>query len=275
MTSLQTPSGPIAYDEQGDPSGLPIVLLPSGAHDRHDFDVLRERLPERFRTIALDWPGHGESLLGDSPFTVTRAADVTEALVAQLAPQGAVVLGNSVGGYSATRLALRRPELVQGLVIVDGGGFGTYPPPVRLFCALMARPGFLRRIYPRFASRYMHAKTDADRRALATGIATTRADPGLQAVAGLWGSFPSTEHDLRAAASAISAPTLVLWGRRDPVIPVKVGRRIADLIPGARLHVFDAGHCPHTTDPDGVAAQLIPFADAALAHQRRSPATTL
>ncbi|HEY6760864.1 MAG TPA: alpha/beta hydrolase [Baekduia sp.] len=272
MTFLQTPTGPVAYDEQGDPDGLPILLLPSGAHDRHDFDELRARLPERFRTIALDWPGHGETPLGDTPFTVWRAADIVEDLAQERAPHGAVVLGNSVGGFSATRLAIRRPELVKGLVIVDGGGFGTYPPPVRLFCALMGRPGFLKRIYPRFATRYMHAKTDADRRALATGIATTRQDPGLAAVAQLWRSFPAAEHDLRDEAPGITAPTLVLWGRHDPVLTLKVAHRIARLIPGASLTVFDAGHVPHTTDPDGVAALLVPFADDACA-ERRAPAT--
>jgi pimeloyl-ACP methyl ester carboxylesterase len=120
-------------------------------------------------------------------------------------------------------------EQVRGLVIVDGGGFAGRPPHVRAFCALMARPGFLR------------------------------------AVSELWRGFASPEHDLREQAPQIAAPTLVIWGRRDPVIPVKVGRRIAATIPGAQLVVLDSGHVPHTTDPDGFAAQLIPFAEAAFA----------
>ncbi len=264
MPTLDTLTGPIAYDQQGGGENT-LVLLASGAHDRHDFDELRALLPRDWRTIALDWPGHGESPPGDGPGSAMRLADVAEHVVERLAPDGAIVLGNSVGGFSAARLAIRRPELVKGLVIVDGGGFAGRPPHVRAFCALMARPWFLRAIYPTFSSLYMRARTDADRRARDTGVRTTRQDPGLRAVSELWRSFASPEHDLRAQAPSIAAPTLVIWGKRDPVIPVKVGRRIAATIPGARLVVLDSGHVPHTTDPQAFAAQLLAFAEAAFA----------
>jgi pimeloyl-ACP methyl ester carboxylesterase len=263
MPFLETSTGPVFYDERGDADAAPVVLLPSGAHDHHDYDELRALLPPgRFRTIALDWPAHGASPAGTAPASVTRFADVAEELVAALAPEGAVVVGNSVGGFSAARLAIRRPELVRGLVLVDSGGFAGRPPHVRAFCALMSRPWFLRRIYPSFSARYMRAKTAADRRARDTGVATTRADPGLRAVAQLWASFASPAHDLRDQAAAITAPTLVVHGRRDPVIPVKLGRRVAALIPGARLVVLDTGHVPHTTDPDAVAAELLHHLDS-------------
>ncbi len=272
MPVLDTPTGPIAYDEQG--SGDTLVLLPSGAHDRHDFDELRALLPERWRTIALDWPGHGESALGSGPVSAMRLADVAEHVVERLAPQGAIVLGNSVGGFSAARMAIRRPELVKGLVIVDGGGFTGRPPHVRAFCALMAKPWFLRAIYPAFSARYMRARTAADRRARDAGVATTRRDPGLRAVSELWRSFTSPEHDLRRQAPTIATPTLVIWGQHDPVIPLKVGRWIAGAIPSARLVVFDSGHVPHTTEPERFAAELVPFADAAFerAHVLRAVA---
>jgi pimeloyl-ACP methyl ester carboxylesterase len=269
MTSLiDTSTGPIAYDVSGrGPDASPretIILLPSGAHDRHDFDELRALLGDRFRTIALDWPSHGDSPPGTGELSAMRIADVAEEAVAQLAPDGAIVLGNSVGGFAAGRMAIRRPELVAGLVIVDGGGFAGRSPLVRGFCALMGRPRFLRAIYPAFSSRYMRARTPADVRSRDTGVATTRSEPGLSAVAGLWRSFASPEHDLRRAAPSITAPTLLIWGRRDPVIPLRVGRRIAKLIPGATLSVFDTGHVPHTTEPERFAAELEAFADAAV-----------
>ncbi|HSR93708.1 MAG TPA: alpha/beta hydrolase [Solirubrobacterales bacterium] len=260
MATIETSSGPLAYDERGD--GLPIVMLSSGSHDRHDFDGLRDRLPARFRTLAADWPAHGESPAMQGTASAMRFADVAEELVAQLAPEGAIVLGNSVGGFAAARLAVRRPELVRGLVLVDSGGFLGRPPQVRAFCALMARPRFLRAIYPWFANRYMRPQSDADRRVRDLGIATTRQDPGLQTVSDLWRSFPSPEHDLRSGVASISAPTLIVWGRRDPVIPLKVGRRVAGAIPGAELAIFDTGHAPHVSDPEGFSARLIPFADA-------------
>ena len=195
-------------------------------------------------------------------------ADVAEEIVARLAPEGAVVIGNSVGGFAAARLAIRRPELVRGLVLIDSGGFGGRPPQVRLFCRLMSRPGFLRRIYPRFAERYMRPSGEADRRVRDVAIATTRQDPGLNAVCGLWRSFASPEHDLRAEAASIAAPTLVAWGRRDPVIPLRQGKRAAAAIPGAELVVFETGHAPQVSDPGALAERLVPFAEAAIGGSR-------
>lgn len=262
MALLEIPSGPIAYDERGD--GLPIVMLGSASHDRHDYDGLRGLLPSHFRTIAPDWPAHGESPPISGPASAMRFADIAEELVEQLAPDGAIVVGNSVGGFAAARLAIRRPELVRGLVLVDSGGFLGRPPQVRTFCSLMARPRFLRAIYPWFANRYMRPQNDADRRVRDVGIATTREDPGLRTVSELWRSFPSPEHDLRDEAPTISAPTLIVWGKRDPVIPLKVGRWLAGAIPGAELAVFDTGHAPHVSDPEGFSAHLVPFIDAVL-----------
>lgn len=259
MPTLETSAGTVAYDERG--SGRTLVLLPSGAHSRHDFDALREALPAGFRTVALDWPGHGESGPPAGTASAMSFADAAEALVEAVAPDGAVVVGNSVGGFAAARLAIRRPELVQGLVLVDSGGFAPRTPVVHAFCRAMSKPGFLRRFYPTFARRYMRPRTEADRRAMAAAIATTRKDPGLRVVCELWRSFASPEHDLRAEAGSIAAPTLVVWGKRDPVIPPRVGRRLAATIPGAELALLDTGHVPHCSDPEGFAAALAPFAE--------------
>ncbi len=258
MPLIETSTGPVACDIRGE--GDTVVLLPSGAHDRHDFDELRALLPPGLRTIALDWPGHGGSPPGVGPASAMRMADVAEEVVERMAPEGALVLGNSVGGFAAARMAIRRPELVRGLVIVDGGGFAGRPPHVRAVCALMGRRRFLRGVYPAFATLYMRPRNDADRRVRDVAVRTTRSDPGLRAVSELWRSFASPEHDLRREASSIAAPTLVIWGRRDPVIPLRIGRGISREIPGARLVVFDTGHVPHTSDPEGVVRELAAFA---------------
>jgi pimeloyl-ACP methyl ester carboxylesterase len=175
------------------------------------------------------------------------------------------VVGNSVGGFAAGRLAIRRPALVRGLVLIDSGGFAGRPFKDRAFCALMAHPRFLHAIYPLFANFYMRPQSAADRRVRDLGVATTRKSPGLGAVSELWRSFASPEHDLRAGAPSIAAPTLLVWGRRDPVIPLKIGRRAEEMIPGARLATLDTGHAPQVSDPEGFAAELVPFADAAFA----------
>lgn len=261
----------VAYDIRGE--GDPIVFLHAGGHDHRDFDELRALLPGRFRSIAVDWPAHGASPPADPPLSAIGLADLTEELVAALAPGGAVVVGNSVGGFAAARLAIRRPDLVKGIVLIAPGGFVGAPPQVRFFCALMAKPWFMRRVYPSFATRYMRPRTDADRRARDTGIATTRHAPGLRALGELWRSFATPEHDLREDASRIRVPALVVAGRRDPVVPLKVSKRIAATIPGSRLVTFDTGHLPQTTEPASVAAELVPFAERAFDAYERVPVT--
>jgi pimeloyl-ACP methyl ester carboxylesterase len=191
MTTLATPEGTVAYDSHG--SGVPVVLLPSGGHDRHDYDEIRGLLPDGFRSIAVDWPGHGRSPAGTAPSTELRLAQIIEKLLESLAPGGAVLAGNSVGGNVAARLAIRRPDLVKGLMIIDGGGFEGSRLSGRLFCALMGHPWFVRRIYPVFSQWYTRPITAADRRARASAIAITRTTLGVTAVTGTQNRPPATK----------------------------------------------------------------------------------
>jgi pimeloyl-ACP methyl ester carboxylesterase len=132
-----------------------------------------------------------------------------------------------------------------------------------VFCALMSRPWFVRGIYPLFSRQYMRPRTAADRRARASAIAITRTAAGVAAVAGIWRSFNRPEHDLRSQAGKITAPAVLVWGRHDPNLPLRVAETARDLIPGSRLVVIDSGHLPHTTSPAVVAAELASLASTA------------
>ncbi|WUJ69499.1 alpha/beta hydrolase [Kribbella soli] len=252
MDTIVTSAGEIAYDVQG--AGPTVVLLPSGGHRRRDYDEVRGLLPERFRSISIDWPGHGESAASAS--NELDLTDLVEEILNELAPDGAVLVGNSIGGNVATRLAVRRPDLVRGLMIIDGGGFEAAQLSSRVFCTMMSRPWFVRLIYPGFSWWYMRSRTSADRRARADAIATTRTAPGRRAVAQMWHSFTLPGHDLRDQAGQITAPTVVIWGRQDPVLPLAAARAAHELIPESKLVVIDSGHSPHTSNPGAVAEQL-------------------
>jgi pimeloyl-ACP methyl ester carboxylesterase len=268
VPTVPTRAGRLAVDELG--AGPGLLLLPAAAHDRRDWDGVRPALAGRFRTIALDWPGHGESPLPPAPWRASAAlfADAVEDVVDALDLAPVAVVGNGIGGFAAARLAIRRPRAVGALVLVDSGGFGAATPRSRAFCAAMGRPWFLRAIYPWFAARYLHARDGAAVRVRDAAVEAARRPGTTEILNGLWRSLGAPEHDLRADAGAITAPTLLVWGVHDPVVPPRLGRRAAAAIPGARLIVLDAGHVPFVDRPEAFLAAVLPFLEPA---HRRAP----
>src|SRR5260370_37232977 len=109
MSFVTTTAGRVFCEERG--SGVPVVLLHATLHDHRDFDLVAGPLATRYRTIAVDWPGHGRS---DPPgrggaADAFRVAAVLAAVGEGLGPAPAVVLGKPVGGVPARRLALGQP----------------------------------------------------------------------------------------------------------------------------------------------------------------------
>src|ERR1700761_879698 len=188
MPMVQTRAGRVAYSENG--SGPTIWLLHATLHDRHDFDPIVDTLARRYRTIAVDWPGHGDSDPIDAAVEPSAPlfADVLEDVADGLGVSRAVLIGNSVGGFAAARLAINRPEAVAGLVLVNAGGFVPWNPVARGFCRVLGTPAVFRRAAPLFVRGYMKAQSDSDRRIVerATGVAKT--PEGLRVGTGLWRS---------------------------------------------------------------------------------------
>ena len=260
MTTIQTRAGRVAYRESG--SGPTVLLLHATLHDRHDYDPIVETLARRYRTIALDWPGHGDSDPLDAATgpSAPLFADVLEDVVDGLGLSRAVLIGNSVGGFAAARLAITRPEFVAGLILVNSGGFVSWNPLSRAFCRVMSIPAAWRAA-PLFIRSYMKAKTDSDREIVERAIAKARTEDGVRTAIGLWRSFATPEHDLRGRADALSAPTLIVWGKRD-FAPLSAARNARDVIRGSRLEILDTGHVVFSSDPQGFLAVTEPFLES-------------
>jgi pimeloyl-ACP methyl ester carboxylesterase len=261
MTYVQTRAGRVAYRELG--SGPTVLLLHANLHDRHDFDPIVKTLASRYRTVAVDWPGHGDSdrVAGVEP-SAPLFADVLEDVVDGLGLSRAALIGNSVGGFAAARLAIARPESVAGLVLVNTGGFVPLNPLSRTFCRVLGTPAVFRATAPLFVRGYMKARTDSDRQIVERTIARARTDDGVRTGAALWRSFATPEHDLRGRAAELSAPTLIVWGKRDIAIPLSAGRVAHDVIRGSRLELLDTGHVAFSSDPQGFLAVAEPFLES-------------
>jgi pimeloyl-ACP methyl ester carboxylesterase len=259
MLTIQTRAGRVAYSELG--GGPTVLLLHATLHDRHDFDPIVEALARRYRTIAVDWPGHGDSDPVDATVEpgAPLFADVLEDVVDGLGLSRAVLIGNSVGGFAAARLAINRPECVAGLVLVNAGGFVPWNALSRTSCRVLGTPAVFRRAAPLFVRGYMKAKTDSDRRIVERATAVAKTAEGIRIGTGLWRSFATPEHDLRSRAAELAAPTLIVWGKKDIVIPLRAGCATHDAIRGSRLETLDTGHVVFSSDPDGFLAIAEPF----------------
>ena len=259
MPTIQTRAGRVAYSELG--SGPTVLLLHATLHDRHDFDPIIETLARRYRTIAVDWPGHRDSDPVDATVEPSAPlfADVLEDVVDGLGLSRAVLIGNSVGGFAAARLAINRPECVAGLVMVNAGGFVPWNPLSRTFCRVVGTPVLFRLAAPLFVRGYMKAKTDSDRQIIERVTAVAKTAEGIRTGTGLWRSFPTPGHDLRSRAAELSVPTLIVWGKKDIAIPLRAGRATHDVIRGSRFEILDTGHVVFSSDPDGFLTIAEPF----------------
>jgi pimeloyl-ACP methyl ester carboxylesterase len=260
-----TRAGRVGYTDGG--SGPPIVLLHATLHDHRDFDAIAPALREDYRVIAVDWPGHGASDAASpsQPVTAMVLADVLEDVVAALDLPRCALIGNSVGGYAASRLAITQPARVAALVLVNAAGFTPNNPANRTFCRAMGTPAITRRLLPRLVPRYMKPGNELDAAITARTVARAKTPDGIAVAASLWRSFADPAYDLRARASDHTAPTMFVWGARDVVLPTRAGRAAHRLLPSTQFETLETGHVPFASDPAGFLALVAPFLSASLA----------
>jgi len=174
-----------------------------------------------------------------------RLADQADQLAEALSgePQPLAVIGHSLGGLVAVELALRHPAVVERLVLMAVPAMPATSPLTQRLRGL-TRPGVL-----------------ADARSIAVVARTVLTGNPLQL---LDATFASVARDRSSAASAIDADSLIVWGSADAIVPLEIGRRLADVMPRARLQILEAvGDQPQWERPDTFHATVLPFLGAA------------
>lgn len=261
MATMQTSFGTVSYRDEG--TGPPVLLLHAALHDRTDFVPVAAPLAEGRRVIAVDWPGHGASPLPAAPLRAVEFGDLILEFADRLDLRNLVVVGNSVGGYAACRLALERPDRVAGVVLINTGGFTPHSVFTRFTCALMGRPRVVKAVFPVFVRAYMHAANANDKAIVERVVARAKTDDGARTAAALWKSFTEPGHDLRTRAEKITAPVLITWGAKDPSAPTRWGRAVQAAIPGSKFEALPTGHVVFSSEPAAWLETVLPFVDAA------------
>ena len=258
MPLITLPSGAISFEYSG--AGPLLVLLHANPGDSRDFDGIRPALSKRFQVLTVDWPGYGESPAPTDPGTASVMlfyrlwCELAEALA--LAPM--LLLGNSVGGYVAARYAVEQPARVRGLALVAPGGFTPHNALTRAFCRAQGSPVA---VPPSLLSRLYLRRDTPVTREMRLRARYEQSTPVARAVnRAIWRSFAAPEHDLRPVAADIVAPTLLVFGRKDPLIPAaKDGRVAAALLPQATCCLTNTGHAPFAEAPADFLALLDGF----------------
>ncbi len=251
------------------PRDAPVMILVHGSNaSLHTWQPWADRLGKRYRMIRFDLPGHG--LTGANPsgdYSTAAFVNILERVRAKMGVDRFILAGNSMGGGVAWHYALAHPERVSGLILVDSVGQpepgSTTPPlafriarmPVIRTLATIVTPRSL--IADNLPAAFANPKL-ADDKAVDLYWELLRYPGNREATIERFAtpSEPATD----AKLARISAPTLILWGDEDHLIPVSSGRWLAKRVSGAELIIYPkTGHVPMEERADQSAADVYRF----------------
>lgn len=264
MPKLNAGAVSIDYELRGE--GPPLLMINGFRRSRVVWlDGVLKPLAERFRLILMDNRGTGQSDKPQDGYSIEAFADDCAGVIAGLGLARAHVFGVSMGGMIAQRLATRHPQKVHGLALgcTNCGRGGSILPEKRI--------GELLRLVP---SAAMDAREVARRQEEAYYMPGFRSGQRavIEGLYDLVNQNPTPPHAVQGHLKAIDgfdacadlplikAPTLVIAGAGDPLIPAENSRLIAGRIPGAQLVLLpDASHFFWIEQPQETAAALIRF----------------
>ena len=259
----------VHYQDEGDPSKPPLVLLHGFGDSFTTWEGWVHELKGKFHIISVDFPGHGLTrapeeyqLAGDG------LADFVDAFAAKLALPKFAVAGNSMGGGAAWQLAVRHPDRIDALILVDSAGFPHEKPPaeVPLAFRLLQYP-IGRAVLRNIDNRPLideGLKTDVYDKSLITPAIVDRwaefqRAPGHRAIL-IGVNFGAQTQATADLLGTIKVPTLVLHGENDVLIEPASARKFAAAIPGAKLITYPhVGHLPQIEIPQRSAADVAAF----------------
>jgi pimeloyl-ACP methyl ester carboxylesterase len=247
----------LPYVEQGDPDGVPVVLLHAWLDSRRCFDQLLAMLPERIHAFAFDQRGHGDASKPADGYGLRDFAHDIGAFMDAVGLHAAVLAGASSGGYVAQRFAVDDPDRTLGLALLGSPRSLRGPrPPFADIVATLKDPidaAFVRELNGGMLGREV---PEAILEVLCRENLKVPARVWREAFDGLLAAEPPLD------TGPISARTLIGWGACDSLLPRADQETMAAEVPGARLVIYDGvGHLPVIEAPERVAADLTALCD--------------
>ncbi len=211
------------------------------------------------RVLTPTHPGFERTARPDALTDVAGLAAVYEALLDRLDLSRVVVIGNSLGGWVAARLALGgAAHRLAGIVLVNAVGIAVEDHPIADTAGLPTDRLLALSYHDPAPFRLDPAALPEERRA---AMAANRA--AVQ----LYGGASMYDPELRARLAAVGTPALVVWGESDRIADLEYGRAYAAAIPGARFEpIPEAGHFPQIEQPTATLKAITRFADDVNVH---------
>lgn len=266
MAFVENQGSRISWDQRG--SGAPLLLIMGLGWSSHAWFRTRPILNERYRTIAFDNRGVGQSDVPLGPYSIPQMASDAAAVLVAAKVNAAHVFGVSMGGMIAQEFALQYPQKVRSLILgctAAGGPEAVRADPAVLQVLMTRSPNpdeFAKAISPFIYDRgtppkFIEEDTEVRRKWYPTADAYFGQ---LQAILA-WESY--------SRIAQITQPTLVLHGENDKLVPPENGKLIAARIPGAKLVLIpNASHIFLTDQTAAAHAAILDFLGAQATRQR-------
>jgi pimeloyl-ACP methyl ester carboxylesterase len=234
---VQVGGWPVRYEAAGE--GDPVVLVHGLSGSTRWWSRNVQAIAERYRVYLLDLPGFGTMRRSRRRFVLAEAADWLSGWMDAVGLERAHLVGHSMGGYICLHLAASRPETVRRLVLIAPAGMPTGRSMLGHLGPLL---GAARYATPSFLPILVWD-------ALRAGPAT------------LWRAARDIlAEDVREDLRRIEAPTLLVWGQRDTLVPPAVGHLLREEIPSSRLLFLErAAHVPMFDRPEEFNTALLAF----------------
>jgi pimeloyl-ACP methyl ester carboxylesterase len=248
----------LQYVEQGDSLGLPLILLHGYTDSWHSFERVLPYLPKSIRTFALTQRGHGDA---SRPATGYRSSDFAMDLAGfmdVLRLKKAVIVGGSSGGIIARRFAIDHPNRTLGLILVGSPlTFQDKPGVLELWDSTTSK--LEDPIDPSFVRGFMMSQLAQQ---VPQAFLKTMLRENLKVPARVWKAtlIGLIEDDSSEELNKIKAPTLIVWGDKDAIIPRSDQETLLERIANSRIVVYPrAGHALYWEEPAQFASDIVTF----------------
>ena len=253
MAKLKLP-----YVEQGDATGVPVVMLHGVTDSWRSFEHVLPHLPDDIRAIAVTCRGHGDAPKPESGYLIEDLAGDVVGLMDELEIERAIVVGHSMGSWVARQIAIDQPDRVLGLVLAGSFQSSLLDDPET--AAVMRELADVPDPVPEEVALEFQVST------LAHPIAPEQLDTfvaeSLRVPAHAWRDLflGFAEIDQSERTAALEVPALLVWGDRDAFIPREVQDELLEMLPDVRLEVYEGiGHAMHWEQPERFATDVAAF----------------